>query len=452
MYNHAALSILSFLETLYLRNPWLRRAAAIAICIYPILNFARATANLPKQRLIDLFVRYVAATILQHGGDIYSLAQLKAMADRIGGVRYGTAFSNLLLGYTHPPSDTFFELRFAFFAYPIAKWVYLAESTLLYAGCAFLLWQSLKPMAPRRLHWALPIILFGLFAPTGASLGLGQTDVTIFFFMIVAFWAFSRGRDLVAGLAIAIAVFTKLVPGLLLVYFLWKREWRVVAYAAGAMAGVFLVSLPVIGVERWIEYVTQILPALSTGTAYAQNQSLPGLINRLMLEPRFASGLQSAPNVPIVRAAITATQIALCGLALIVSRRRLASRLDLRFGLEYGVWLTVILLVSPVSWDHYFVWMLLPIIVILVKLLNSGAGNVYGLAMAASVLFGLWLINTPPGSYFTNRDAWQKSPLLFGALIILLLLFILIKRPRPEIAATPNVIASPQLGTLPTRQ
>lgn len=443
LYNHAALPIFSFLETLYLKNPTVRRIAAIILCAYPVWSFIRSTANLPRQRLIDLFVRYVAANVLQQGGDIYSFSQLRAMADRIGGVRYGSAFSNLLLGYTHPPSDTFFELRYVSFAYPVAKWIFLGEMTLLYAACAILVWKTLRPMAPHMVHWAFIVILFGLWAPTGASLGLGQSDIWIFSLMLVAFWAFTRKRDMVAGVAIGIASLTKLTPALLLVYWAWKREWRVVFYALATMAVVLVVSLPVIEVNRWIEYATQIFPALSTGTAYAQNQSLPGLISRLMLEPKYAAGLQSAPSEPAVRVATTAAELALVGLGLIFTRGRLKSRLDFKFALEYSVWLTILLVISPISWDHYFTWMLLPVVVMLVALLNYDLDLVHGVVLTVGLAVAIWLLNTPVGTFFGYPQAWQRSPLLYGSLIILVLLIERITAGRLEKVMPSRVLHSP---------
>src|SRR5712692_8745610 len=109
------MQILSFLETLFLKNPRLRRIVALLICTYPVVDFLLYAARIPRQRLIDLFVRYVAARVLAVHADIYSFKELRSMADQIGAVRYRSAFSSLLLRYTHPPSDTFFDLRYLLF-------------------------------------------------------------------------------------------------------------------------------------------------------------------------------------------------------------------------------------------------------------------------------------------------------------------------------------------------
>ncbi len=444
------LPLFSFLETLFLKNASVRQIVALLLCAFPVLDFVLYVAKVPRQRLIDLFVQYVAARVLAVHGNIYSFSELRAMADQIGGVRYGTAFSNLLLAYTHPPSDTFFDLRWTPLGFPEVKLVYSFITPLLYLASLILILCTLKRVAPRQLHWLFPVLLFALFLPTRASLGLGQSDITIFFPMVVVFWAFTRDHDSVGGIALGFAILTKIAPAVFLLYWFWKREWRVSIYAVATAVLLILISLPVVGIELWIRFVTQIFPALSTGTAYAQNQSLPGLINRLMLEPRFAAGLQSAPSVPAVRAVSTAVELVLVGLAMFVTRGRLGSRDSLRFALEFSVWLIVLLLISPIAWDHYFTWLLLPTTVLLAALLNSQLTITRGAILLCALVVGLWLVNTPVATFFNYPEAWQKSPLLYGSLIILGLLFERIESTRTVTLLRKEEMLSSQATQLET--
>ncbi len=416
-------ALMSFLETLYIKNSWLRRLIAILILAYPVVDFITYATRVPRQRLIDLFVQYTAARVLAVHDNIYALNVLRKMADYIGGVRYGTAFSNLLLGYTHPPSDTFFDLRWTVLTWPQVKMVYGVITPLLYLAALILIWFTLKPMTTRVLHWVFPALLFALFLPTRSSLGLGQSDITIFFLMVVLFWAYSRDHELIAGIALALAILTKLAPAVFMLYWLWKREWRIFIYTAVAGIVVVLITLPFVGLDLWIQFVTQIFPALSTGTAYADNQTLPGLINRLMLDPRFAQGLQSAPSVPIVRAVNTTLELVVVGITLWFTRGRLESRRSLRFALEFSAWLIVLLVISPIAWDHYFTWLVLPITVLLAALLNSNLSITRAAVLLGVLAVALWAINTPVQTFLSYPESWQKSPLLYGSLLLLGLLY-----------------------------
>jgi Glycosyltransferase family 87 len=434
---------MTFLETLFLKNLWLRRLVAALLVAYPLFDFVQYATRVPRQRLIDLFVRYVAARLLAAHGAVYSLTAQRGMADQVGGVSYGSAFSNLLSGYTHPVSDTLLDLRYLPFPFPEAKVVYTAETVLLYAAALVLLWLALKPMAPRVLHWLFPTVLFALYLPSRSSLGLGQSDIPIFFLMVVVFWAYSRDHDLLAGIALALAILSKLAPVVFLLYFLWKREWRVFLYTVGVAALVALITLPFVGIDLWIQFSSQIFPALSTGTAYADNQTLPGLISRLMLDPRYAQGLQSAPSVPLVRAVNTAAELLVVGIALYFTRGRLTARRSLRYALEFSTWLTVLLVISPLAWDHYFTWMVLPITVLLDALLNTRWNPTRLAAFSALLVVALWLINTPVQTFLVYPALWQKSPLLYGALILLALLCERIESTRvfaPVLVPTPALV------------
>src|SRR5205823_11984447 len=94
----------SFLETLGLINARARAHAALLVGSFLLYTFVVGILRMPRLRLIDLFMEYVAARVLAAHGKIYSFRQLRAMADHIGGVPYGSAVSNLLSAYTHPPS------------------------------------------------------------------------------------------------------------------------------------------------------------------------------------------------------------------------------------------------------------------------------------------------------------------------------------------------------------
>jgi Glycosyltransferase family 87 len=406
-----------------LKNIWLRRIVALSVCAYPVFDFVKYAARIPNQRLIDLFVRYVAARLLQSHGDLYSLHAQRVMADQIGGVHYGTAFSSLLLGYTHPVSDTVFDLRYLLFQFPVARWAYTVESVALYVASLLLVWHALKRLTPHVLHWVFPVLLFALFPPTRSSLGLGQSDITIFFLMTLLLWAYTRDRRLIAGIAAGIATLTKLIPGLLILYWVWKREWQLAIYSLATAVAIVLATLPFVGLPVWIQFLTQVFPALSTGTAYANNQTLPGLINRLMLSPRFSMGLQSAPDLPIVRVVTSVAEAIVLAITLWFTRGRLESRRSLRFALEFSAWLVAMLVISPIAWDHYFTWLLLPITVILAALLNSQITNSRAAALVIVLAIGLWLISIPSETFLRYPEAWQRSPLLYASLLILAILF-----------------------------
>lgn len=414
-----------FLETLGVENVKLRRVLALVLALVLLFQFGTYLTTLPRNRLIDLYVRYIAARVLADGGDIYSPADLKEMADRDQSVRYGTAFSdNLFLSYTHPPSDSFLDLRLAIFPYVTLKPLYVILTAILYAASLVLIWLALKRASAHPLHWIFPLALFVYFGPTRVSMGLGQSDVLQFFLMTFVFYLFTEKNDLWTGIALGIAILIKTVPVLLLLYLVLKRRWRALFWTI-ATAAVLMGITFAIRPDLWIKWVTQIFPVLSTGTAYAENQSLVGMIDRLMLDESYW-GLSPAPSLLALRLVVLGAQLALVGLVSYFSRALFSTYRSLQVALEYSTWIVAMILFSPIAWTHYFTWLLLPMTVLLAAILNSAFPLIVKLSSLAALAVAFWLVGIPTTT-FSAWPIWLRSPFLFSAGILLIVLWVYLR-------------------------
>ena len=127
--------------------------------------------------------------------------------------------------------------------------------------------------------------------PIVGDLHHGNVNLFILFLVVAALAAFRRRRDLLSGLLLGLAVACKLTPALFIPYFLWKRQWRVLA---GCVGGLLLFLWPgfvpaaILGwdanqkqVGGW--YMEMVHPFIVEGkvTSEHNNQSLPGLVSRL---------------------------------------------------------------------------------------------------------------------------------------------------------------------------
>lgn len=102
---------------------------------------------------------------------------------------------------------------------------------------------------------------------------------------------FERGRFAAGGLALGWVVAGKLFPGLLIVYLLFRREWRAAGWTTAWAAAFALASLALYGTAPWIEFLHE-MPKLLSGEAFpafrnphaiANNQSVPGIVFKLKL-------------------------------------------------------------------------------------------------------------------------------------------------------------------------
>jgi predicted membrane-bound dolichyl-phosphate-mannose-protein mannosyltransferase len=84
--------------------------------------------------------------------------------------------------------------------------------------------------------WAKALTVLVAFRPIYGDLMHGNVNIFILFLVMASLYAFSRGRDVLSGVLLALAIACKVTPALFIVYFLWKRGWRVLAGCAIGLA------------------------------------------------------------------------------------------------------------------------------------------------------------------------------------------------------------------------
>ncbi len=186
---------------------------------------------------------------------------------------------------------------------------------------------------------------------------------------------FLNRRDFWAGIFLALAVVTKITPALLVVYFLYKRAWKV-CLGAGAGLLLFFFILPglYLGFGRNWEllqswYHMLVAPFAREGYAALENenQSLYGVCVRLLSncgwmkvshmpdEQAWSVGMESMARPATALGALLRPAISLSiVLALAwLCRAKIVRRCDPRLFLEYGLVLVAMLLLSERTWKHH---------------------------------------------------------------------------------------------------
>jgi hypothetical protein len=205
----------------------------------------------------------------------------------------------------------------------------------------------------------------------------GNINLLIVFLVIAALWQYTRNRVAPAGLLLALATTFKVTPALFLPYFVYKREWRLVAWLLGGLVA-FLLVVPglVFGfghnwdlLTAWFE--AMVLPYARDGVvelAIQINQSIPGLFTRLFTETpgvRLRDGTDYFVNLMnldpgTTRLAIKGIHVALVALLALVCRAPTTDRGDWRLACEFALVLIAMLWISERSWKHHYVTMVLP--------------------------------------------------------------------------------------------
>jgi hypothetical protein len=254
--------------------------------------------------------------------------------------------------YKYPPIFAMFFAPLTLLSFVPALIVWRTLNLLLLIGAALLL---LRIYQVRLRSWAgagMLLLLFNL-RPLVDTLNYGQLDILLLLLLVAGLSALGRRRDLQLGIWIGAAAALKLYPIYLLGLAITHRRWRAPLGAALALIVLGALSVLAFGWPLHAIFLREVLPASGGGTAWVENQTFNGFLNRL-LSPQQV-GL--APDGGgLVRLATYAWALGLTLLTAWLTRP--ASRL--RADIGYGLWIVAMLLVLPAAWMHYEALLLIP--------------------------------------------------------------------------------------------
>jgi hypothetical protein len=266
------------------------------------------------------------------------------------------------------------------------------------------------------------VVLLVLLVAMPALSRLNPSILTTYL-VTLCVWLYLRRRVWASAFCLAASIVVKVFPGLLLVYFLYQRKFRLVALTAlWLVVFTLLVPSAVFGVRGNWALVTQwvhdyVIPMNASSATQAQsqfwqcfkpygagNQSVKAVFVRLMTHsPALAQRLSLAVNAGLL--IVTAW----------VCRVQAVETDQPRALLQCCLMMPLMLFVSPLTWFHYFTLLLMPLAVVLATSLSARASfertcsrlglasyvGGLGLAMSSHTLYkfgilpcgtaGLWL-------------------------------------------------------------
>lgn len=254
------------------------------------------------------------------------------------------SFSN----YVYPPFVLLLFAPFLRLTLPIASLVFTALSLAALGLGVYFCLKSLNKFTWRT--YALVLSLCFLAFPTKFTLGMGQMNLIIFLLLSVVFYLQNRNRKIFAGILLGFSLAIKLFPTLLLGYFLIKKQLKLTIAALGVVCVLYGITFLIIGIPLHRIFSTSVLPGV--GAAYQAeyyNQALSGFFARLPLAS--ATGI-------FMKDVLSAIFVTLSFLVIYHVRRKKSSE-----SLCFALVITLGLIINPFSWQHHFVWLILPFII-----------------------------------------------------------------------------------------
>jgi len=147
--------------------------------------------------------------------------------------------------HNYLPFFTIFMLPWSFLPLPVAAVLFSLLSLALFGVTAVMAETLLRDGLGQRPRAALLIPLALSLPYVHSCLVVGNVGLLLVFLVVATWFLVERGREWEAGVTLGLAALIKLLPAVLIIFFLLKRRWRV-AGGATAVALVLGYGLPLL--------------------------------------------------------------------------------------------------------------------------------------------------------------------------------------------------------------
>jgi Glycosyltransferase family 87 len=318
---------------------------------------------------------YAWSSELRAGGDPWLSVHNPAYRE-IPGVRH--------LGHcNYPPAFLMAFEPLTMLPIKTAYWIWQAIIIASLVAATALVTRELGP--PKAHYYALAVGGVLLYPEVYGMLYESQPTAILLLFVVAAFSLDRRRCSASAGLALAAAALLKMYPAMAGGYFLVRRRWPTLAWAA-----IFsVVGLALTGVHSIRDFAHfGIIGSswLSTDTWLRNDRSIAILSNmRVPIDAIFGAAPPAA-GIALWLGLTALADAAVVAAAFYLTYRAAAARsLDLA---SFGLWLAAAIVVSPIGWSHYLPFMIPLILVTLATIASAEDVNAAGAVLFLAGLTG----------------------------------------------------------------
>lgn len=260
------------------------------------------------------------------------------------------------------------------------------------------------------------------FYPVVKSFTLGQIQTWINAAIAISILAWAWGWKVPAGLLVGACALIKPQYALLIAWAGLCREWRFAVSSLLVVAAGSIAAISTIGWVHHVDYLRLLIRLSQHGEAFYPNQSINGLLNRLMslsdpiaYNNTFWSESTFPPYTWWVHALTTASAAIILAIALVRSTR--GSAPDRTIGL--CIMILSITVASPIAWEHHY-GVLMPIFAFMAPMTMGRRATHLWLAGAYAVTSQYIPLTRIVAATPFNV---VQSYLFFGALVVLACLY-----------------------------
>jgi alpha-1,2-mannosyltransferase len=346
---------------------------------------------------------------------------------------YETLFFQDKVKFQYPPTSLVYFLALDELGLTDALTLNNINGVLVIVNVGLVLWlfavstrrstDETSPPLMQQQHLLLLAAVAFMFYPVLRGYYIGQIQIWIDVLFTAACLSWVTGRPLLAGVLIGLAATIKPQLGLFLVWGLLWRQWPFVWGVLASALGIGAISLALFGLHNHIEYLRVLSYIGSHGEIYYANQSINGLLNRLVFSDidnvQFEHHL-FAPYSGFVASLTLAATLFLLFTAL---KSAVTDRGGKPGIFDFGLLAICVTISSPVAWEHHY-GIMLPLLVIALAALTTRSRAPQP-DTGTALLIASWALL---GNYFAFlnvfKSSWLnvlQSPMLAGGLLLVLL-------------------------------
>ncbi|HSD98535.1 MAG TPA: glycosyltransferase 87 family protein [Patescibacteria group bacterium] len=307
----------------------------------------------------------------------------------------------LFTAFNYPVATTIFFMPFTFFSFKISQSIFtITNAVALFSAILF----TYKSLQKKIVVWQFLVVAsFALLAfPTKFTFGMGQTNLIAYALLLAGFFLFSKTKRIKSAfLFFLCAMLLKPILFFTLLVFLFEKQYTYFFSLCIAIAFfVFLIPILFHLPNSNVIFLQNILHQSLAGREVYYNQGFLGFIARLTNNLALRTIVTTGITVPL--------------LFFVFWKIR-----SISFVSKLSLLLTTLLLIDPLSWQHHFVFLLLPFLLTYFLVTKQKLHQkFYLLLFVMSYLFVAWNFKTP--------QIFQSFPLilsnqLYGTILLLFL-------------------------------
>lgn len=248
------------------------------------------------------------------------------------------------------------------------EWIFAVLALLSFAALVFLVALYWAPTLLRPAPLVCVLVVLWFFSPFRYSMALMQTHIFFVLAMVAAVMLADRDRPLAAGLLLAFAATVKITPGVLVVYWLVRRQWKAAAYAVAWSAALWITTRLIAGPELMATYSATIDRVSHTLLPAMNNQSLAAWWMDFFIHVKFDS-FRPLPLPNALRLVCSGLLVVTAAAGGTIDRRRErgsdAPTSNAGTLAPIGALLTMVgaTTFAPIEWTHYSIVLIVPLMV-----------------------------------------------------------------------------------------